>query len=190
MKARVLAMRVTHPGWGPARIGVPEQILTDNGKVFTGRFGPVRGRCYSTGSVMRTGSDLLTAPCSPTTTRKVEQLHNTRRKEHFSLTEKRFASIGEAHAALDELCRSAMGIRTTSDRSARSRAHCELGVRPDSFAAGGSRSRTPTPAFRRIRPCHRWPPFAKCFGMAAAPRCSPWLITWSDQLAVAALGLS
>ena len=42
------------PGDGPpvcealsaalARHGVPEQILTDNGKVFTARFGSVRGR--------------------------------------------------------------------------------------------------------------------------------------------------
>jgi transposase InsO family protein len=41
-----------------ARHGVPEQILTDNGKVFTGRFGPtgLRVRCCSTGSAPRTES--------------------------------------------------------------------------------------------------------------------------------------
>ena len=40
------------------RHGVPEQILTDNGKVFTGRFGPPARpvRCCSTGSAPRTGS--------------------------------------------------------------------------------------------------------------------------------------
>ncbi len=63
-----------------ARHGVPGQILTDNGKVFTGRFG--RGP----GPVMfdRICADndirhLLTAPYSPTTTGKVERLHKTMR---------------------------------------------------------------------------------------------------------------
>ena len=42
------------------RHGVPDQILTDNGKVFTGRFGPagVRRRCCSTGSAPRTVSGI------------------------------------------------------------------------------------------------------------------------------------
>ena len=42
------------------RHGVPDQILTDNGKVFTGRFGPAgtRLRCCSTGSAPRTGSGI------------------------------------------------------------------------------------------------------------------------------------
>ena len=42
------------------RHGVPEQILTDNGKVFTGRFGP-GGSCAEVlliGSVPRTGSGI------------------------------------------------------------------------------------------------------------------------------------
>ena len=40
--------------------GCPEQILTDNGKVFTGRFGPAgpARRCCSTGSAPRTGSGI------------------------------------------------------------------------------------------------------------------------------------
>ena len=68
------------------RHGVPEQILTDNGKVFTGRFGP-RG---SASEVMfdRICAEngirhLLTAPRSPTTTGKVERLHKTMRAECF-----------------------------------------------------------------------------------------------------------
>ena len=62
--------------------GVPEQILTDNGKVFTARFGPGPGRCCSTGSAARTGSShILTAPRSPTTTGKVERWHKTLRRE-------------------------------------------------------------------------------------------------------------
>ena len=35
--------------------GVPEQVLTDNGKVFTGRFGPGRVRCCLTVFAGRTG---------------------------------------------------------------------------------------------------------------------------------------
>ena len=40
--------------------GVPDQILTDNGKVFTGRFGPAGSSagCCSTGSAPRTGSGI------------------------------------------------------------------------------------------------------------------------------------
>jgi transposase len=36
--------------------GMPEAILTDNGKVFTARFGPGPGPCASIGSAERTGS--------------------------------------------------------------------------------------------------------------------------------------
>ena len=36
--------------------GVPGQILTDNGKVFTGRFDRPPVRCSSTGSAGRTAS--------------------------------------------------------------------------------------------------------------------------------------
>jgi transposase InsO family protein len=48
-----------------ARHGLPEQILTDNGKVFTARFGP------GPGPVMFGIKHLLTAPYLPTTTGKV-----------------------------------------------------------------------------------------------------------------------
>ena len=62
--------------------GVPDQILTDNGKVFTGRFGRAPGRCCSIGSAGRTASGTcLTAPRSPTTTGKVERFHKTMRRE-------------------------------------------------------------------------------------------------------------
>ena len=36
--------------------GAPEEVLTDNGKVFTGRFASGRSRCSSTGSAGRTAS--------------------------------------------------------------------------------------------------------------------------------------
>lgn len=89
--ALALAMR-TH--------GVPEQILTDNGKVFTARFGPGPGpvlfdRICSDNDIKH----LLTAPRSPTTTGKVERWHKTLRREF--LDGKVFVSLEEAQAKLD-----------------------------------------------------------------------------------------
>jgi transposase len=39
-----------------ARYGTPEELLTDNGKVFTGRLGPTRPRCCSTATAANRGS--------------------------------------------------------------------------------------------------------------------------------------
>ena len=82
------------------RHGVPEAILTDNGKVFTARFGPGPGPvrfdriCHDSGV-----RHILTAPRSPTTTGKVERWHKTLRSEF--LTGKVFEDIAEAQARLD-----------------------------------------------------------------------------------------
>lgn len=82
------------------RYGVPEQILTDNGKVFTSRFGPSRGEVLFDRICRENGiRHLLTAPFSPTTTGKVERFHKTVRKEF--LAERVFASLEEATAELD-----------------------------------------------------------------------------------------
>jgi transposase InsO family protein len=52
--------------------GIPDQILTDNGKVFTGRFGPAKGEVLFDRICRENGiRHLLTAPRSPTTTGKV-----------------------------------------------------------------------------------------------------------------------
>ena len=89
--ALALAMR-TH--------GVPDQILTDNGKVFTGRFGPGTGEVLFDRICRENGiRHLLTAPRSPTTTGKVERFHRTLRSEF--LAGKVFASTEAAQVALD-----------------------------------------------------------------------------------------
>jgi hypothetical protein len=80
--------------------GVPDQILTDNGKVFTGRFGPGSGEVLFDRVCRENGiRHLLTAPRSPTTTGKVERFHKTLKKGF--LTGKEFESLEEAQAAID-----------------------------------------------------------------------------------------
>ena len=80
--------------------GVPAQILSDNGKVFTGRFGPGSGEVLFDRICRENGiRHLLTAPRSPTTTGKVERWHKTLRTEF--LNGKVFADVDEAQAAVD-----------------------------------------------------------------------------------------
>jgi Integrase core domain len=79
---------------------VPAQILTDNGKVFTGRFGLGSGEVLFDRICRENGiKHLLTAPGSPTTTGKVERFHKTLRREF--LDGKVFADLDEAQAAID-----------------------------------------------------------------------------------------
>jgi hypothetical protein len=83
-----------------SRHGVPEQILTDNGKVFTGRLAPRPATVAFDRLCLNNGiRHLLTAPYSPTTTGKIERLHKTMRKE--LLDGRRFATIEHAQAELD-----------------------------------------------------------------------------------------
>ncbi len=80
--------------------GVPEAILSDNGKVFTGRFGPSKGEVLFDRICRENGIRLLlTAPHSPTTTGKVERFHKTMKREF--LDGKVFESIEAAQSALD-----------------------------------------------------------------------------------------
>jgi hypothetical protein len=82
------------------RFGVPGEVLTDNGKVFTGRFAlrPMEVLfdriCRENGITHR-----LTAPRSPTTTGKIERFHGTLRREF--LDGKSFASLPAAQRAID-----------------------------------------------------------------------------------------
>ena len=81
--------------------GVPDQILTDNAKVFTGRFGPSAAGEVLFDRICRENGTrhILTAPRSPTTTGKVERWHKTLRQEFLS--GKVFASIEDAQTQLD-----------------------------------------------------------------------------------------
>ena len=82
------------------RHGIPEQVLTDNGKVFTGRLGRKPANVLFDRICLNNGiRHLLTAPYSPTTTGKIERLHKTMRKEFFS--DKRFETIEDMQQALD-----------------------------------------------------------------------------------------
>jgi transposase InsO family protein len=87
-----------------ARFGVPGEILTDNGKQFTARFG--RGGevlfdkiCRHNGITHR-----LTQPASPTTTGKIERFHLTLRRELLD-DHNPFESLAAAQAAIDEFVR-------------------------------------------------------------------------------------
>jgi transposase InsO family protein len=83
------------------RHGVPEEVLTDNAKVFTDRFGLTPTEvlfdkiCRENGIVHR-----LTAPRSPTTTGKIERFHRTLRVEFLS--GRMFTSLATAQGELDD----------------------------------------------------------------------------------------
>ncbi|MEV6039291.1 IS481 family transposase [Nonomuraea sp. NPDC052116] len=84
-----------------SRYGIPDELLTDNGKQFTARFG--RGGevlfdriCRENGITHR-----LTRPHSPTTTGKVERFHQTLRRELLD-DHGPFASIEHAQQVLDD----------------------------------------------------------------------------------------
>jgi len=112
------------------RYGAPEQVLTDNGKVFTARFGLGTAEVLFDRLCREHGiRHLLTAPRSPTTTGKVERFHKTVRKEF--LAGRSFASIEQAQAALDAWVGSYN----------RERPHQGIGMSPpaERFASGAPR---------------------------------------------------
>jgi transposase InsO family protein len=83
-----------------ARHGIPDEILTDNGKVFTGRFGPQPVEVMFDRILRENGiSHRHTAVRSPTTTGKIERFHQSLRKEF--LADRSFASIEETQGELD-----------------------------------------------------------------------------------------
>jgi hypothetical protein len=81
--------------------GVPQQILTDNGKVFTGKYATPPVEVLFDRICRENGIDhLLTQPRSPTTTGKIERFHRSLRAEFD--TRQVFSSLRVAQQALDE----------------------------------------------------------------------------------------
>ena len=105
ISARVVARATARPTCDALALamrtfGCPAEILTDNGKVFTGRFGPGTGEVLFDRICRENGiKHILTAPRSPTTTGKVERWHKTLRREF--LDGRVFDSIEHAQAELD-----------------------------------------------------------------------------------------
>lgn len=83
-----------------ARYGTPDEILTDNGKCFTGRFGPNPTEVLFDRILRENGiSHRHTGVRSPTTTGKVERFHQSLRREF--LAGKTFPSLEAAQSELD-----------------------------------------------------------------------------------------
>src|SRR4051812_8225721 len=86
------------------RFGAPEEVLTDNGKQFSDRFG--RGGELLFDKICRRNAitHRLTAPRSPTTTGKIERFHQTLRRELLA-DARPFTSLLAAQAAIDDWVR-------------------------------------------------------------------------------------
>jgi transposase InsO family protein len=85
-----------------ATYGAPQQILTDNGKVFTGRFHHPPVEVLFDAICREHGIDhLLTQPRSPTTTGKIERFHRSLRAEFLS-EQRAFTNLKTAQQAIDE----------------------------------------------------------------------------------------
>ena len=119
------------------RWGVPAEILTDNGKVFTGRFNQPPAEvlfdriCRENGITHR-----LTQPRSPTTTGKIERFHRTLRTEFR--TDRTFKDLATAQAELDEW---------VTDYN-KNRPHQAIGMVPPAQRFGQQASATVTPLVR------------------------------------------
>jgi transposase InsO family protein len=87
-----------------ARFGVPEEVITDNGKQFTDRFsrhGPSRGGVLFDRICRRNGiTHRLTQPASPNQNGKVERFHGTFRPD-FLDTAGPFESVAAAQVGVD-----------------------------------------------------------------------------------------
>jgi transposase InsO family protein len=82
--------------------GIPDEVLTDNGKQFTGRFGKPRPAEVLSERICRRNGirQRLTRPFSPTTIGKVERWHQSLQTD-FLTDAGPFATIAEAQARVD-----------------------------------------------------------------------------------------
>jgi transposase InsO family protein len=82
--------------------GIPDEVLTDNGKQFTGRFGKPRPAEVLFERICRRNGirQLLTKPYSPTTTGKVERWHQTLQNDFLNDVGP-FTTLEKAQAAVD-----------------------------------------------------------------------------------------
>ena len=135
--------------------GVPEEVLTDNGKVFTGRFHkpgvPVEVLfdriCRENGITHR-----LTKIHSPTTTGKIERLHQTLQRELLDVHGP-FESIGALQAALDawreeyntDRPHQSLGMAFPASRFTPAFSPLELRI-PAQLSAGTGQPEPPSPA--------------------------------------------
>jgi transposase InsO family protein len=127
-----------------ARHGAPQQILTDNGKVFTGRFNHPPTEVLFDRICRENGIEhLLTQPRSPTTTGKIERFHRTLRVEFD--TARVFADLPAAQAELDAWVAHHNGERThqsLGDETPASRFHTAAPPRPAIIPAQRGPDRT------------------------------------------------
>jgi transposase InsO family protein len=83
-----------------SRFGVPEEILTDNGKQFTDRFGKGGEVLFDKICRHNAITHRLTQPASPTTTGKIERFHLTLRRELLD-DHQPYESFAAARTAID-----------------------------------------------------------------------------------------
>ncbi|MDQ6877786.1 MAG: IS481 family transposase [Candidatus Dormibacteraeota bacterium] len=109
--------------------GLPGQVLTANGKVFTGRFAQPPVEVLFDRICRENGIDhILTQPRSPTTTGKIERFHKTLRTE-FN-TRQVFRNLKTAQEALDEWVtyyNTQRPHQSLADFTPESRFHSEVG---------------------------------------------------------------
>jgi transposase InsO family protein len=134
--------------------GVPEEVLTDNGKVFTGRFHKpglavevlFDKICRENGITHR-----LTKIHSPTTTGKIERLHQTLQRELLDVHGS-FASIEALQTALDawreeyntDRPHQSLGMAFPASRFAPASSPLELRI-PAQLSAGTGQPKPPPP---------------------------------------------
>jgi transposase InsO family protein len=128
--------------------GCPAQLLTDNGRVFTGRFNHPPVEVLFDRICRENGIEhLLTAPRSPTTTGKIERFHRSLRAEFD--TRRVFSSLRAAQQALDEWVsyyntqrpHQALDGATPAERFRRANTTEDSPDRPVGLAALGSQRR-------------------------------------------------